>query len=244
MIGGFFGALPGTGPAVASSVSYTVEKKISKFPEEFGHGAIEGLSGPEAANNSAAQTSFIPTLTLGIPGDVAMIFVLSVLMIHGVSAGPSFFQNHEDIFWTLVGSFLVGNFLLLIMNIATVKIWVNMISIPSWVLYPCMIIFCCVGIYSLRSNFFDLYVMAFFGTVGYILRCLKFDLIPMVLGFILTPMIETNLRRTLMLSDGDFSIFIDRPYSLLFLSVSVMLLSVVAIRYLLNLREKKANPAC
>jgi len=227
-LGSFFGALPGTGGLLASFMSYAMEKKMAKDPGRFGKGAIEGVAGPEAANNAAVQTAFIPTLTLGIPGDVIMAMMMGAMIIHGIQPGAAVITSHPDLFWGLLVSFLIGNFLLLLLNIPLIGLWVRMLSIPYSMLYPFIIAFICIGVYSVNSSVTDLYVLLFFGVLGCVMTYLRFEPAPLVLGLILGPMMEENLRRTLTLHRGDYTIFVTRPISavFLFLAATIVILSI------------------
>lgn len=223
-IGSFFGAMPGTGAAIASFISYAVEKKVSREPERFGKGALEGVAGPEAANNSGAMTAFIPTLTLGIPGDVVMALMLGAMMIHGIQPGPLMVSENPAMFWGLIVSFGIGNLMLLILNLPLIGIWVSLVRIPFSMLYPAILVFICLGVYSVNNNVFDVYVVAVVGAAGYLLAKLGFNPAPLLLGFVLGPMLEENLRRALLLSRGDPMTFVERPLSagLLFLCVALL----------------------
>jgi TctA family transporter len=224
LVGSVIGALPGTGPAIAAFMSYALEKRIAADPSRFGQGAIEGIAAPEAANNAAVQTAFIPTLSLGVPGDVVMAVMLGALMIHGITPGPQFLAKQPEMFWGLVASFWIGNVLLLILNIPLIGIWVRIVAIPYNILYPAILFFICVGAYSARNNVFDVYVVLLFGVVGYFLALLRYPAAPLLLGFILGPLMEEHLRRTLLISDGSFMPFIQRPLSALFLALTAVML--------------------
>ena len=213
-IGSFFGALPGTGGVIASFMSYAVEKKVSRDPSRFGKGAIEGIASPEAANNAAVQTAFIPALSLGVPSNAVMALMLGVMMIHGVAPGPNLINESPDLFWGLVVSFLVGNVLLVILNIPLIGTWVRVLSIPFNILLPIIIGLICVGVYSVNNSVIDVYVAIGFGLLGYAMRLLRFEPAPLVLGFVLGPMMEENFRRAMVLSGGSYSQFVDRPISL------------------------------
>lgn len=227
-IGSALGILPGAGPAMASFVSYAVEKRVARDPSRFGEGAIEGIAGPEASNNAAAQTSFIPTLTLGIPGDAVMALILGALMIHGITPGPNVMNSHPELFWGLVVSFWIGNVFLLILNLPLIGIWIRLLSIPYRMLLPAIILFMCIGVYSLNRNPVDVGIVAFFGIIGLIFYKLKCEAAPLILGFILGPMLEEYTRRALLLSRGDPMVFLDRPVSLTFLlaSLAIMLWAI------------------
>ncbi|WP_180684137.1 tripartite tricarboxylate transporter permease [Tepidicella baoligensis] len=222
-IGSFFGALPGTGSSIASFMSYAVEKKVSKDPGKFGKGAIEGITAPESANNAAAQTAFVPTLSLGIPGDAVMALMLGALIIHGIQPGPLLMTQQPDLFWGLIVSFGIGNIMLMILNLPLIGIWVAILRIPYNVLYPAILVFISLGVYSVNNNTFDVYMVALLGVFGYALAVLKFEVAPLLLGFVLGPMMEENLRRALLLSRGDMMTFIERPISAGFLAVGAAL---------------------
>lgn len=216
-IGSFFGALPGTGSLIAAFASYVVEKKVHRTPEIFGKGAIEGISGPESANNAATQTAFIPTLTLGVPGDAIMAMMLGVMLIHGVAPGPRLITEQPDLFWGLAASFLVGNLLLMILNVPLIGIWVRILRIPYHLLFPAIVVFICLGVYSVNYAVVDLVLVMFFGALGYAMTLLRLEPAPLILGLVLGPMIEDNLRRTLLILRGDIFAIVDRPLSLFFL---------------------------
>jgi len=223
-IGGFMGALPGAGPSIASFMSYAIEKKVAKDPSRFGKGAIEGVTAPESANNAAAQTAFVPTLSLGIPGDAVMALMLGALIIHGIQPGPMLMTAQPELFWGLIVSFAIGNVMLVILNLPLVNIWVSILRIPYHVLYPAILVFICLGVYSVNNNTFDVYMTAALGVLGYILLKLRFEPAPLLLGFVLGPMIEENLRRAMLLSRGDPSTFIERPISAVVLGLCAALL--------------------
>ncbi|AWB35393.1 tripartite tricarboxylate transporter permease [Orrella marina] len=238
-LGGFFGALPGTGAAIASFVSYAVEKKVAKDPSIFGKGAIQGIAAPEAANNAAAQTAFIPTLTLGIPGSATMAMMLGALIIHGIQPGPMLMAEQPDLFWGLIISFLIGNFLLVILNIPLIGLWVSLLNIPYRLLYPAILVFIMMGVYSVHNNVFDIYLVALIGIVGYGLLILRFEPAPLLLGFILGPLMEENMRRALLLSRGDLATFIDRPISMWLLIISAAILGWSLISAIRKMAQRK-----
>lgn len=223
-IGGFIGAMPGVGSTIASFMAYAIEKRVAKHPERFGHGAIEGITAPEAANNAAVQTAFVPSLTLGIPGDVVMALMLGALIIHGIIPGPMLMTEQPSLFWGLIVSFVIGNIMLLILNIPLVGVWVKMLSIPYRALYPAIVVFICLGVYSANNSTFDILLLVFFGLVGYLMVVLRFEPAPVLLGFILGPLIEENLRRSLLLSRGDPTVFLQRPISATLLVITAALL--------------------
>ncbi len=223
-VGSFFGALPGTGAAIASFMSYAVEKKISRTPERFGKGAIEGLTASEAANNAAVQTAFVPTLSLGIPGDAVMALMLGALIIHGIQPGPLMIAEQPALFWGLIVSFFIGNIMLMVLNIPLIGVWVAILRIPYRVLYPAIVIFICLGVYSVNNNTFDVMMVALVGAFGYLLSVLRFEAAPLLLGFILGPLMEEQLRRSLLLSRGDGMVFLQRPISATLLALCAALL--------------------
>jgi TctA family transporter len=210
-LGSFFGALPGTGSTLSSFLSYSMERRIARQPERFGKGAIEGVAGPEAANNAAAITAFAPTLTLGIPGDPIMALMLGALVIHGVQPGPMMLEARPEMFWGLVASFGIGNLLLLILNLPLIGIWVAMLRIPFHLMYPAILVFICLGVLSVRGLTFDVVAVAGIGLAGYLLTLAKFSPALLLLGFVLGPLIETNLRRAFLISRGDPMVFLERP---------------------------------
>lgn len=212
--GCIFGPLPGTGPSVAALASYATEQKVSGKPEEFGTGRVEGIAGPEASNNAAVQTAFIPTLALGIPGTPTMAIMIGALMIHGVVPGPMLMQTEPELFWGLVASFWIGNLLLLLLNIPLISVWVSLLNIPYRLLYPSIIVLICIGSYSISNNTFDVVLVLLFGLIGYALRRQGFMPAPMLIGFVLTPMLEENLRRGMLMGRGELSYFFSSPISL------------------------------
>ncbi|MDP2093994.1 MAG: tripartite tricarboxylate transporter permease [Hydrogenophaga sp.] len=243
-IGSFFGALPGTGASIASFMSYAVEKKIAKDPSRFGNGAIEGVTAPEAANNAAAQTAFVPTLSLGIPGDAVMALMLGALIIHGIQPGPMLMSQQPDLFWGLIVSFGIGNIMLLVLNLPMIGLWVAILRIPYRVLFPAILVFISLGVYSVNNNTFDVLMVAAIGAMGYLLAVFKFEAAPLLLGFVLGPLMEENLRRALLLSRGELSTFIERPISAGFLAFGAAILLWSAwgsLREFMRAREKEAD---
>ena len=223
-LGAFFGALPGTSGGMATFLSYSMEKRISKHPEEFGKGAIEGIAGPEACNNAGVGAAFIPTLTLGIPGDAVMALMLGALTIQGIQPGPQVITAHPDLFWGLIVSFWIGNVFLVILNIPLIGMWVKLLSIPYHLMFPAIVLFTCIGVYSTSNSTFDVWVLLAFGIVGYLMALLRLEVVPVLLGLILGPMLEENFRRTLLLSRGSFSVFVERPITAVALGVCAFLL--------------------
>jgi putative tricarboxylic transport membrane protein len=228
-IGAFFGILPGTGASTAAFTTYAVEKKIAKDPSIFGKGAVEGITGPDASNNACAMAAFIPTLSLGIPGAASMAIMLGALTIHGIQPGPQVMVKHPELFWGLIASMWIGNVMLLILNFPLIGIWVKLLSVPYRILFPCIIVFCAIGMYSVNNNPFDVYMMLGFGLVGYLFVKLKCEPAPLLIGFILGPLFEENLRRALLISRGDPTVFLTRPISLGFLIGALVFLLAIAI---------------
>jgi putative tricarboxylic transport membrane protein len=223
-LGAALGILPGTGPLVSSFASYALEKQCSRTPERFGHGAIEGVAGPEAANNAAALTHFIPMLTLGVPAGAAMALMLGAMIIQGITPGPNVINDHPDLFWGIIASMFVGNFMLLILNLPMVGLWIRLLMLPNQILYPGVLTFCCIGVYSIQNSPLDVLLAAGFGLAGFILRKLECQAAPLVLGFVLEPVFEENVRRALLISRGNPMIFITHPISAGFLAVAMLLL--------------------
>lgn len=242
IIGFFAGVIPGGGAIVAALTSYAVEKKISKNQDEFGKGAIAGVAGPESANNAASSSSFIPLLTLGIPCNAAIAMIFAALLVQGITPGPFLIVEHPDVFWGVIASMYVGNVILLILNLPLVGLWVRLIKVPFGILGPIIVMFTVVGCYSLENDMFNVFMFIVFGIVGYILRKLCFDPGPMLMAFILAPLIENALRQSLLMSAGDFSIFVSRPISGTLMAVFALIIIgqlVVAFRN----RNKKAECA-
>jgi len=237
-LGSFLGILPGGGAILSAFGSYTVEKKISKHPEQFGKGAIEGVAGPEAANNAGAQTSFIPMLTLGIPGNAVMALMIGALMIQGIAPGPQVMTEKPELFWGLIASMWIGNLMLVVLNLPLIGMWIKLLTVPYRFLYPSILVFMAVGVFSLSNNPWDVLVMAVFGLLGYVCMKLECEPAPMILGFILGPLMEENLRRAMLLSRGDPTVFITKPISAGFIIASVILLVIVALPALRKKREQ------
>jgi putative tricarboxylic transport membrane protein len=213
LIGFFVGIIPGGSAVIASLTSYAVEKKYSSTPEEFGNGKIEGVAGPESANNAASSSSFIPLLTLGIPGNPSIAMIFAALMIQGITPGPFLVAEHPDVFWGVIASMYLGNVMLLILNLPLVGLWVQMLRVPYGILAPVIVLFTTIGVYSIQNQIFDVYSMLFFAFVGYGMRKLNFDPAPLPLAFVLGPMVERALRQSLLISGGDLTIFVSRPIS-------------------------------
>jgi putative tricarboxylic transport membrane protein len=224
LLGFFLGILPGAGAITASFLSYGLEKRFSKHPEEFGKGAIEGVAGPESANNAATGAALIPLFSLGIPANIVAALLLGALMIHGIRPGPLLLTEHPEVFWGTVASMYVGNVMLLVLNLPLIGMWVKVLRIPYKVLFPLILLFCFIGAYSAGTNVFDLFVMIFCGILGYLLRKLNYEPAPLVLAYVLGPMLEQNLRQALILSDGRLHVFWTRPLSAGSLIISLFLL--------------------
>ena len=225
-LGFFLGIIPGGGAIIASFASYAIEKKVSNHPEEFGKGAIQGVAGPESANNAAAGGAFIPLLTLGIPSNAVMAILLGALMIHGLQPGPLLMSKAPDVFWGTIVSMYIGNAMLLVLNLPLIPLWVMVLKVPYYLLYPLIILFCMIGAYSIGNNVGDVIVMLIFGILGYIMKKFRYEGAPLVLALVLGPMLEESFRQSLISSRGDFFTFITRPISLGFLIVAVLLLII------------------
>jgi putative tricarboxylic transport membrane protein len=241
LIGFFLGILPGGGAVIASFASYAVEKKLSKHPEEFGNGAIEGVAGPEAANNSAAGGAFIPLLTLGIPPNVVMALLLGAFVVHGIQPGPLMMSQNPQMFWGIVASMYIGNIMLLILNMPLIGLWVQVLRVPYNILFPLILMFCIVGVFCSGNSSLDVLVMAGFGVLGYLFRKFGYEAAPLVLAFVLGPMLENNLRKALLLSQGDFSIFVTRPISAVCLGLAALALVAAILPGLSRGREAIAK---
>ena len=241
LVGSILGILPGAGPTISSFLAYTLERRVSKRPQEFRNGSVEGLVAPEAANNAAAQTGFVPTLTLGIPGDPVMALILGALIVHGITPGPVFIQDNPTMFWGLIASFLVGNVMLLVLNIPLIGVWVKLLSIPSKYLYPGVISLICIGVYSINRSPTDILVVLACGLIGYGMRLLRFDPASVLLGLVMGPMIEESLRRSMIMSRGDLlGMFADRPIALLLLVTSLLMVVWMAASTVYRNRRLKA----
>jgi TctA family transporter len=237
-IGCALGILPGGGAVLSSFASYTTEKKISKNPERFGKGHPAGLAGPESANNAGSQASFIPLLTLGIPGNAVTALMIGAMTIHNIQPGPQVMTSHPDLFWGLIVSMWVGNLMLIILNLPLVGLWVKLLRVPYRILFPAILVFCTIGVYSLNYNVFDIWMTAAFGLVGYIWAKLKCEGAPLLLGLVLGPMMEENFRRALLLARGDYTTFITRPLSATLLVLSLILVILVALPSVKKKREE------
>ncbi len=238
IIGFFLGILPGGGAAISSFISYGVEKKLSRHPERFGTGMIEGVAGPESANNAAVGGAFIPLFTLGIPANVVMAVLLGALMIHGMTPGPMLLKEHPQIFWGTVTSMYLGNVLLLLLNLPLIGLWVKILRVPYRILFPLIILFCLIGAYSLKNTPFDMVVMLIFGVVGYLMRKFGYEGAPLLLAFVLGPMMEQALRQSLLISHGSFSIFFTRPISLASIGLAIFLLASYFLPFLRRKRMR------
>lgn len=224
LLGAVIGALPGTGASIGAFMAYGLEKRISREPEKFGTGHVPGIVAPEAANNSAAQASFIPTLTLGVPGDPVLALMMTALIIHGIQPGPTMIAEHPDIYWGLVASFVIGNILLLILNLPLIGIWVRLLQITYRLLFPVVITLICIGVYAVGNSPFHVLQVVVFGIVGYGMRLVRLEPAPVLLGFVLGPMVEENFRRALQLSRGDMLVFLERPASCAMLAFAAFII--------------------
>jgi len=238
-LGSILGVLPGGGALLASFAAYTVEKKMKMRPGEvpFGKGNIRGVAGPESANNAGAQTSFIPMLTLGIPPNAVMALMVGAMTIKGIQPGPQVMVSNPQLFWGLIASMWVGNAMLVILNLPLIGIWIKLLTVPYKYLFPAITLFCCIGVYTLNNNTFDVYLTAVFALVGYLFYKLSCEGAPLLLGFILGPMMEENLRRALLLSRGDWSAFVTRPLSAGLLAAAVLLIVIVMLPSISKKRE-------
>jgi putative tricarboxylic transport membrane protein len=232
-IGTFLGILPGGGAALPSFAAYAAEKKSSRHPEKFGTGEIRGVAAPEAANNAGAQTSFIPMLTMGIPTNALMALMIGAMMIHGIQPGPMVIQKQPELYWGVVASMWIGNLMLLIINLPMVRIWVALLKVPYRLLFPAIIMFCCVGAFASMNNVFSVWLMLGWGVAGFFFKKIGIQPAPMILGFVLGPMLEENFRRSMNIANGNPMVFIQRPISaalLAFAAVFVVMLALPAIR--------------
>jgi putative tricarboxylic transport membrane protein len=237
-LGSILGILPGNGAVLAPYASYTLEKKIAKDPRRFGKGAIEGVAGPESANNAGAQTSFIPLLTLGIPPNAVMALMVGAMTIHGIIPGPKVMESNPTLFWGMIASMWIGNLLLVVINLPLIGLWVRLLKVPYRLLFPAILVFCCIGVYTLNNSAVDVVLVAVFGLVGYGLLKLGFEPAPMLLAFVLGPLMEENLRRAFLISRGDPLVFVQRPISLGLLLVALALLAVVVLPAVRKKREE------
>jgi len=228
LVGFFMGILPGGGPVLSTFIAYGLEKRIAQNPERLGKGAIEGVASPEAANNAAASTSFIPLMTLGIPPNVVLAVLFGAFLIHGITPGPLMLKENPDMFWGIICSMYVGNVMLLVLNLPMIPLWVQVLKIPGRILYPLILLFCVIGAYGINNSVFDVYVMIVFGMAGYLFRKFGYEGAPLILAFVLGPLFEVNLRRSLLMSGGSFAIFFTHPIALgaIIIAAALVLLSV------------------
>ncbi|MBN8502432.1 MAG: tripartite tricarboxylate transporter permease [Sphingomonadales bacterium] len=226
IVGSILGILPGNGALLGPFASYTMEKKLAKDPSRFGRGAVEGVAGPEAANNAGAQTSFIPLLTLGIPPNAVMALMVGAMTIHGIVPGPQVMSKSPQLFWGMIASMWIGNLMLLIINLPLIGLWVKLLKVPYRLMFPAIMIFCCIGIYSINNNPVEVMLVSFFGIVGYLLMKMGFEPAPMLLGYVLGKLMEENLRRAMIISRGDMMTFIERPVSAVLLAIAALLLLI------------------
>jgi putative tricarboxylic transport membrane protein len=238
VLGSLLGILPGGGAVVASFAAYTFEKRISRTPERFGHGAIEGVAAPESANNAAAQTSFIPLLTLGIPPNAVMALMVGAMTIHGIVPGPQVMTKQPELFWGMIASMWLGNLMLIIINLPLVGVWVTLLRVPYRLLFPSIIVFCCIGVYSINNSPTDVVIAGIFGLVGYWLVKHDFEPAPLVLAFVLGPLMEENLRRAMLIARGDATVFLTRPISATLIAIAASLLVLAALPMIRKRREE------
>jgi TctA family transporter len=237
-IGSFLGILPGGGALLSSFAAYTLEKKMAQDPSTFGKGDIRGVAAPESANNAGAQTSFIPLLTLGIPPNAVMALMVGAMTIHGIAPGPQVMTERPELFWGMIASMWVGNLMLVVLNLPLIGMWIKLLTVPYRFLYPAILLFCCIGVYSVSNEEFDVYLTALFGLLGYIFVKLECEPAPLLLGFILGPMMEENLRRAMLLSRGDATVFFTRPISAGLLIVTAILLITILSPAIRKKREE------
>lgn len=239
VVGFLLGILPGAGTLVTTFVAYGLEKRISKYPEKFGSGVIEGVAAPETANNAAMSGSMVPLLSLGVPAHVGMAMLLGAFIIHGIQPGPFFIIRHSDIFWSLVASMYIGNVMLLILNLPLIGLWVKILKIPYLFLFPLIVLLCFVGVYSLNSNIYELLIMVVFAFSGYLLRKMDYPLAPFLLAMVLGPMMETSFRQSMVISQGDVLIFFQRSFS----TVLLILVAVTLIVFsFLGVKRRRREP--
>jgi len=236
VLGSLLGVLPGGGHILSSFASYSAEKRLSKTPEEFGRGAIEGVAGPESANNAAAQTSFIPLLTLGIPAHPVMALMVGAFILQGITPGPNVINDQPALFWGIIASMWIGNVLLVLLNLPLIGLWVKMLSIPYRALFPAIVLFACIGCFSINQNIYDVYAIGFFGVVGYVLIRFGCEPAPLLLGFVLGPLLEEHLRRAMIISRGDPMVFLERPISATLLGLALL---AVIVAVLPGIRQKR-----
>ena len=237
-LGSILGILPGGGAVIAAFAAYTFEKKVSKDPSRFGQGAIEGVAAPESANNAAAQTSFIPPLTLGIPPNAVMALMVGAMTIHGIVPGPQVMTKQPDLFWGMIASMWIGNLMLIVINLPLVGVWVSLLRVPYRLLFPSIVVYCCIGIYSINNSPTDVIIAALFGVVGYWLTKHDFEAAPMLLAFVLGPLMEENLRRAMLIARGDVTVFFTRPISSVLLITAMILLVIAALPKIRRRRDE------
>jgi putative tricarboxylic transport membrane protein len=238
VVGFFLGMLPGGGGVIASFASYALEKMCSKHPEKFGHGAIEGVAGPESANNAAASAGFVPLLTMGIPVGAVQAILLGALMIHGMTPGPMLLNEHPEVFWGVIASMYIGNVLLLVLNLPLIGLWVKVLNIPYGLLFPVILLFCIIGAYTVNNSSMDVMIMLLFGVVGYLMKKFNYEPAPMILAFVLSPIMERTLRQSLLMSSGSVNIFISRPISLVCLILAAVLFVLALMPKIRRKREE------
>ncbi len=239
LIGTLFGAMPGTGPTITTFIAYAVERKVSKTPELFGTGMLAGVASPEAASHSKTQVDFIPTMSLGIPGDAVMALILGALLIQGIQPGPQLITEHADLFWGLIASFWVGNVLLVILNVPMIGVWVKVLQVPYRWMFPCALFFIAIGVYSTNNSLFEINEVLVFGVIGAIFMALDFPVAPILLGYVLGPLVEENFRRALLLSRGDMLVFFERPISAAFMAICGLLIAAQLFFGLRGLLEQR-----
>jgi putative tricarboxylic transport membrane protein len=238
-VGTLFGAMPGTGPTITTFLAYALERKIARDPTRFGRGAIEGVAAPEAASHSKTQVDFIPTMSLGIPGDAVMALILGALLIQGIQPGPQLITEHADLFWGLIASFWIGNVLLIVLNVPLIGLWVKLLRVPYRYLYPSALFFIAVGVFSTNHNLDQVWEVLAFGVAGAIFAALDFPAAPILLGFVLGPLVEENFRRALLLSRGSLTVFLERPISAGFVAASALLIAVQLFFWLRTSRSRR-----
>jgi putative tricarboxylic transport membrane protein len=236
-LGSVLGVLPGGGAMLSSFASYTIEKKIADDPSEFGKGAIQGVAGPESANNAGAQTSFIPLLTLGIPENAVMALMVGAMTIHNIQPGPQVMTSNPSLFWGLIASMWIGNLMLVVLNLPLIGMWIKLLQVPYRLLYPAILLFCSIGVYSINNNNTDIMLTVLFGLLGIVFVKLECEPAPLLLGFVLGPMMEENLRRALLLSRGDPTVFFTRPLSLVMLLMAAGLILLIVLPNFRKTRE-------
>jgi putative tricarboxylic transport membrane protein len=237
-LGSILGLLPGGGATISAFGAYMIEKRISRHPERFGNGAVEGVAAPEAANNAAAQTSFVPLLMFGLPSTAVMALMMGAMMVHGIAPGTIMLTARPDLFWGLIVSMWIGNLMLLVINLPLIRIWVLLLSVPYRMLFPAILLFCCIGVYSLNFSSFDIFVLTAFSLLGYVLKKLDLEAAPLLLGFVLGPLLEEHLRRALLLSDGSVLVFVERPISLTLLILAVAIAALLVLPRFRSVRKE------